>query len=154
MKSYYRLSAILGFVIYGCSNPQPHKSKTQAYILNTSEMKEYPVKLPDTTLADISLIGVYSSETNSLKNVPGANVFLCKISKRTDTALVHSDTVVVLDTTRYKSPIKNIRLTDYWVEIEERSKLKKCIVNLPSDIFKDLKAYEYKYGKVTMVTDD
>ena len=128
--------------------------KYETVYLNTANMHEAGHNIVDST-AGPSLINIfYYDKSNTLKStVPWADVYVCVSYHAKDTTKI--DTIIVLDTnTSFKNEHLKYSMDAYWTGLRAAKKLTACKVAIPANKISVFKKYQYKYAKVTLITDD
>lgn len=138
-----------GMFITACT---PKEEKVNGIVnLNTAEMVEANDDIIDSAMGP-AVLSVYLCKIKRSQkddSIPYVDVYVCKSFKR-DSVL--GDTVIILDTQLRKEISGNPDI--YWTGIQRAKKWKTCKIVVPAGQLNKIRKYQYRYAKVTLVTDD
>ena len=145
---------LAGFSFIGAIIFRSSRGESKAFfILNTRSMSEADSSVVDSTwgpvVNDIYLAGKQQSAGNV---IPLADAFVCLSPNKSD--LTKADTILLLDIQSQISDKDAENPAKFWTGVRPAKKLNACRVLIPEGMLKKFKTYKYKYGKVTLMTDD
>jgi hypothetical protein len=141
------VSIVFSSCYYKSSQP-----KFKEFYLNTDSLKSASNEFINGEYGN-AVIAAYLCDKKNIRgdSVPWADVFVCKFFK--DVTYLKTDTVVFFDTCLRKSN-SGTNYSIYWADVKPAQKLKKCKIFIPLNQLNNIKRFKYKYGSVSLVTDD
>ena len=145
---------LAGFSFIGAIIFRSSRGESKALvILDTRSMTEAGSSVVDSTwgptVHNIYLAGKRQGAGNV---IPLADAFVCLSPNKSDST--KADTILLLDIQSQTSDKDAENPTKFWTGVRPAKKLNVCRVLIPDGMLKNFKTYKYKYGKVTLITDD
>jgi hypothetical protein len=143
---------VIGFsipviIFYKACTYVPYQLKPQVFYLNTERMKESSVD--DTSNGPaVDAIFPCNKINNINDSIPWADMYVCHTFNKSDSLVILLDTHTRKDLADIGDP------HIYWTGIKLTRRFDKCKILIPPGVINKLKKYHYRYGIVTLVTDD